>query len=149
MLFKIPLLAFLLGLLPYLANARAFVPVHATLRSPFVLHAQEGYNIVLKYHHDIHQYVPVITRTKIRLPEFKLKDGNLTTLHDNFGAFYGPVNAIYPPTLAPVRFEKHPPAKSEVPIVAATQYKNGRKTLRLWGLNGRGFMLSKTLFVQE
>lgn len=81
--------------------------------------------------------MPVITHTKIRLPEFKLTGGNLTTTVDgHLTAFYGPVPAIYPPPLSPIRFGKNPPQGLQVPFNGVT---NPNGILRLWSLNGREF----------
>lgn len=101
-LVQISFLILLLAFLPCLVNAAAGVPVFSIFKNPFVLRAQEGFNLILRYRQDIKQYVPVIIRSSIRLPEFKLEDGNLTALHD-ITAFYGPVTLSFPLLLVPIR----------------------------------------------
>lgn len=150
MLVHIPLLALVLGLLPYLADARAEVPVFSTLRSPFVLRTQGGFHVALKHHRHFRHPVPVITRNRPERPEFRLKEGNLTTQHEGYAAVYSIASTLpEPPPLVSIYFEKHPRPRLEVPFAAATRYIDGRKTLRLWGLNGREWMISKTWSIPE
>ena len=128
------LLTFALGLLPCLTNAIAQVPVFSTLKDPFVLSVQDGYQVILKYHEEAKVYVPVLSHTKVRLPDFRLTAGNVTTGGDKLSAFYGPVPRIYPPVLNAIRFRKHPSEGSEIPFNAVSHHSG---ILRLWGLNGR------------
>ena len=131
------LLTFALGLLTSLVAATR-QPIYATLGSPFSLHAQDGFNVILRYHEDVKAYLPVISRTKIRLPEFEIKKGNLTTEHKHLPAYFGPVPLIFPPPLTPLRFGKSPPdLGAGFVVVTKTDRSSGSKHLRLYNLEGR------------
>lgn len=129
------LLTCALGLLPSLAAASR-QPIFATLDGPFILRTQESFNVILRYHEELKAYVPTISRTRIRLPEFVLKKGNLTTDNKHLPAFYGPVPLIFPPPLVPVRFGKSSP-DLQAGFVVVTKTEPSGKTLRLFNLGGR------------
>lgn len=132
------LITFALGLLPCLTNAQAQVPAFSTLKDPFILSVQDHFNIVLKYHSEIKEYVPIISHAGSP-PAFKLTDGNITTVsghHKHLTAFYGPTVLPLPPVLSPIGFGKHPSRASQVPFTAVTHHSG---ILRLWALNGREF----------
>lgn len=134
------LVTFVLGLLPCVVVNAAEVPLYSTLRTPFTISVQDGFNIQLKYSEKYHDYEPVISNNKATLPEFKLTAGNLTTfggpVKEGYTAFSGPVPKIYPPRLTPIFFGKEPPRVFTTPIVAFT-HRTG--ILRLWSINGRKF----------
>ena len=130
------LLTFALGLLPSVHVAAADLPVFSTLENSFVLRTLEDFNVIFRYQEHIKSYTPVISRSKIRLPEYRLQDGNLTTSDQSLQAFYPPVPLIYPPVLIPIRFGKQVVTTQEAGCVAVTRYVSGRKTLRLWALDG-------------
>ena len=133
------LLTFALSLLPSLTGAADILPTaaYATLANPFVLRAQENFNVILRRNEDSNAYVPVISHTKIRLPEFRLKVGNLTTADHSVGAFLGPAPIILPPPLIPLRFSKGTAGHEALFVAVDKTDDSGKKTLRLWGLDGR------------
>lgn len=139
------LLTFALGLLPCLTNAQALVPAFSTLKDPFILTVQDHFSIVLKYHSEIKEYVPIISRAGSP-PAFKLTEGNITTVsgqHKHLTAFTGSTILPLPPVLVPIGFGKHPARTIQVPFTAVTHHSG---VLRLWALNGREFPI---LFISK
>lgn len=131
------LLTFALGLLTSLVVATR-QPVFATLGGPFSLSVQDGFNVILRYHEEVKAYIPVISHTKIRLPEFELKKGNLTTENKHLPAYHPPIPLIFPPVLTPLRFGPSPPdAGAGFVVVTKTDRSSGQKILRLFNLDGR------------
>ena len=151
------LLALALGLRPWLTGASHCdnvaierLPVYATSDGPFILRAQEGFNVFLKYDSDHKAYIPVISKKDKDLPEFDLKHGNLTALEGKVAAVYGPVPAIHPPALLPLIFVHESAGKPGAEVVLVTKTRSdgsGREVLRVFPLNGR--KLGMLIFLPE
>ena len=141
------LLAFALSLLPCLTSASNCdnvaidrLPVSSSSDGPFVIRAQGGFNVVLKYDKQRKAYVPVISRTEVQLPEFLLTDGNLTSSDKSLAAYYSPVPLIYPPVLGPLLFSKNAPPALAAEVIFVTKTRDdgsGREIRRIFLLNGR------------
>lgn len=135
-------LAFVLGLLTSLTVATtdtgivSDLPVFSTLESCFYLITQDNFTVDLQLE-NTDEYVPILSRAPIRLPEFKLTDGNLTTADGKFSAFLGPTSRIFPPPLIPLGFARGVPfLVTEFAAVAET-IPSGIDVLRLVALEGR------------
>lgn len=96
-MFRLFLLTLILSILPNLACAQQ------SLDNPFILKAQNGFNVVLK-NSDYGVRRLFITRSEIRLPRFNLTNGALSTPDGRLVASYDPVPPIYPPPLFSISF---------------------------------------------
>ena len=143
-----PLLVFALGLLPGLSTASVCadnvaierLPVFSDSDGPFVIRAQDGFNVFLQHNSDLKAYVPVIKKKDSDLPEFLLKDGNLTSADKSLAAIYGPIPRIYPPPLFPLLFTSSASGRDGAEVVFVTKTRSdgsGREIRRLFFLNGR------------
>ena len=95
-----------IGLLSSLSMA--LQPIFSTVKDPFTLRTGrfDQFNVTLKFHKDVNAFVPVLTnKVPVRVPEFKLKNGNLTTSDGSLGAFFGDFSSG---SLRPLRFGKVP-----------------------------------------
>lgn len=116
------------------------LPVYSTLNGTFYLTTPEQLNVDFRYYEDIKAYVPILTYAPIRLPEFKLTNGNLTTADEDATAFYGPVPLIFPPKLLSLRFGENVNRAAAAEFVAVTETDaSGEDILSLFALNGREF----------
>lgn len=140
------LLAFALGLVPSLTVASKCgdnvaierLPVYDSSDGPFIVRAQEGYNVFLKEKRGEH--VLFISKKDDDLPEFNLKHGNFTTEDKKLAAVYGPVPRIYPIPWLPLVFTDEAEGKPGAEVVFVTKTRSdgsGRDVLRLFFLNGR------------
>lgn len=142
-------LAFALGLLPSLTIAKCGdnvaierLPVFSDSDGSFIIRAQEGFNVYLKYDEDYKDYVPTLYKKDSDLPEFLLKDGNLTSADGKLAGIYGKVPEIYPPPLLGLYFidDVEDYRGAEVVFVTKTRSDgSGREIRRLFFLNGREF----------
>lgn len=152
------LLAVALGLLPNLSIAASVcadsadqvaierLPVFSSSDGPFILRAQDSFNVFLQKDSKLNAYVPVISKKDDDLPEFLLKDGNLTSADEKVAAYYGPVPKIFPPVLTPLLFSSDVAKKDGAEVVFVTKTRSdgsGREVRRLFFLNGRKLMTSK------
>ena len=87
---------FMLGLLPSLAlavtdeDAVNSLPIFSSLSGTLGLTTQGNFNVDFTIQKDAESFVvPYITFAPMRLPEFRLTDGNLTTADRDRAAFYG------------------------------------------------------------
>lgn len=115
------------------------LPVFATSDGPFILRAQEGFNVVVKYHAEHKTFIPVLTKSN-HLPEFLLTHGNITSADGSIAGFYPPSPAIFPPVLLPLLFGKEVGSKNGADLVAVTRTRSdgsGRSVLRIFPLDGR------------
>ena len=120
------------------------LPIFTSLHSPFVLTAQDGYNVILRFQDANGVYVPVISRTRIRLPEFKLRNGNLTSADESLKSFYIPGQPLFPPRLLALAFSKRtlPDLAAEFVAVTKPDAETGKNVLRLFAFNGREFFVN-------
>lgn len=143
------LLAGVLGLVPALSVASTSfhstpddiavdrLPVFSSLDGPFVLTTQDGFNVILKFQDALGSFIPVISRSRVQLPEFKLKNGNLTSADESLKSFYVPGLPTFPPRLLALSFSKRVLPDFAADFVAVTRTESGKDVLQLFPLNGR------------
>lgn len=144
------LLALALGLLPSLTVATCSdnvaierLPVDSSSDGPFIVRAQDGFNLFLKLEEKLGGYIPVISKKDSDLPEFLLTHGNFTSADKKVAAIYGPIPKIFPPPLFPLLFTKSAAGKDGAEVVFVTKTRSdgsGREIRRLFFLNGRELM---------
>lgn len=91
-------------------------------------------------------YIPVISKKEDDLPEFSLKDGNVTTADESLGAYYAAVTLPLPPPLLSVVFGKEVAGKNGAEVIFITRTRSdgsGREVRRLFFLDGRELMTRK------
>lgn len=138
---------FVLGLLPSLAvavideDAVNSLPIFSSLDGTLGLITQGNFNVDFTIQQDTESFVvPYITFAPIRLPEFRLTNGNLTTADRDRAAFYGPTTRIFPPPLIPLRFGTGFDRFAAAEFLAVTKTdSSGNDVLRLFALNGREY----------
>lgn len=145
----VPLLAFALGLLPSFTIAKCGdnvaierLPVFSDSDGPFIIRAQEGFNVFLQYEKEYKDYNFVLSKKDSDLPEFELKDGNLTSADGNLAGIYGKVPQIYPPPLLGLYLIDHVGDYPGAEVVFVTKTRSdgsGREVRRLFFLDGREF----------
>ena len=142
------LLAFALGLVPSLTVASKCgdnvaierLPVDSSSDGPFIVRAQDGYNLFLKEDKERGVHVPVLSKKDDGLPEFLLERGNFTTADKSLAAVYGPVPPIYPPVLLRLVFTDKAEGQNGAEVVFVTKTRSdgsGREVRRLFFLDGR------------
>lgn len=145
----VPLLAFAFGLLPSLTIAKCGdnvaierLPVFSDSDGPFIIRAQDGFNVFLEYDADYKDYIPTLYRKDSDLPEFLLKNGNLTSADGKLAGIYGKVPPVDPPPLLGLYFIDDIGDYRGAEVVFVTKTRSdgsGREIRRLFFLNGREF----------
>lgn len=154
------LFTFALGLLPSLTVASPCgdnvaierLPVSSSSDGPFILRAQDGFNVFLKLDKKIGAYIPVISKKDSDLPEFLLEEGNLTTADKSLGAIYLPTTLPLPPPLLKLVFSSSASSKDGAEVVFTTKTRSdgsGREIRRLFFLNGRELMTRQPFRLQD
>ena len=150
------LLTFALGLVPSLTVASPCgdnvaierLPVFSSSDGPFIIRAQDGFNVFLKHDEKLGAYVPVISTNDDDPPEFLLADGNLTTADKSLAAIYLPPKD----SLFPLVFSKEAEGKDGAETVFVTKTRSdgsGREIRRIWFLNGRELMTCNSFPLEE
>lgn len=121
MLASIHFFTIVFAFLPCLAldEPRGRLPVTATIDTPFTIRVNAEFNLFLRFDEHAKSFEPFISRDQHRPQQFKLHQGNLTTVNERYTAIWlNPTHSdIYPPPANFLRFgHENPP--QEAPFIA-------------------------------